>query len=217
MIRFWLTRNWSTIECGKRAMMPMKMISEMPLPMPRSVICSPEPHHEHRARGQEDDRAHGEAEPLHLERDDGLPFDGQAGEPHAHAPGLERGDDDGAVPRQLGQLLPSFLPFLGQLLEVRNDRTQQLQDDGGADVGHDAEGEDGGVLERAAHEQVVEPEQRVRCLARFRLAPAATHRRRERDVRADADDDQERGGEEQPGPELLDLEDIAETFAELSH
>ena len=27
--------------CGKRAKMPMLMTSEMPLPMPRSVICSP--------------------------------------------------------------------------------------------------------------------------------------------------------------------------------
>jgi hypothetical protein len=27
--------------------MPAMMISEMPLPMPRLVICSPEPHQEH--------------------------------------------------------------------------------------------------------------------------------------------------------------------------
>ena len=27
--------------CGKRATMPAKMISEMPLPTPRLVICSP--------------------------------------------------------------------------------------------------------------------------------------------------------------------------------
>ncbi len=29
------------IACGSWAMMPTKMISEMPLPMPRAVICSP--------------------------------------------------------------------------------------------------------------------------------------------------------------------------------
>jgi hypothetical protein len=29
------------MDCGKSATMPAKMISEMPLPMPRSVICSP--------------------------------------------------------------------------------------------------------------------------------------------------------------------------------
>ena len=27
--------------CGRSATMPAKMISEMPLPMPRAVICSP--------------------------------------------------------------------------------------------------------------------------------------------------------------------------------
>ena len=41
MIRFEPTRNWSTIEWGKRAMMPIKMMSEIPFPIPRSVICSP--------------------------------------------------------------------------------------------------------------------------------------------------------------------------------
>ena len=41
MIRLLVTRNWSTIECGNRAIIPMKMMSEMPFPIPRSVICSP--------------------------------------------------------------------------------------------------------------------------------------------------------------------------------
>ncbi len=31
----------STTPLGRPTMMPAKMISEMPLPMPRSVICSP--------------------------------------------------------------------------------------------------------------------------------------------------------------------------------
>ena len=38
--------SWKVVQvwmaaCGMRATMPAKMISEMPLPMPRSVICSP--------------------------------------------------------------------------------------------------------------------------------------------------------------------------------
>ena len=40
-MRFWLTWNCSRMECGKRAIMPMKIMREMPLPIPRSVICSP--------------------------------------------------------------------------------------------------------------------------------------------------------------------------------
>ncbi len=40
-IRFCVVVIWAMIDCGNRATMPMKMMSEMPLPMPRSVICSP--------------------------------------------------------------------------------------------------------------------------------------------------------------------------------
>ena len=91
---------------------------------------------------------------------------------------LQGGDDDGAVPRELGQLLPPFFPFLRQLLEVRDDRAQELEDDRGADVRHDAEREDRGVLERAADEQVVQTEERVGRLTRLRLGEERARRRR---------------------------------------
>ena len=40
----WPVCNWSNVAItarGKLTTMPAKMISDMPLPMPRSVICSP--------------------------------------------------------------------------------------------------------------------------------------------------------------------------------
>ena len=40
----WPVRNWSNVAItalGKLTTIPAKMMSDMPLPMPRSVICSP--------------------------------------------------------------------------------------------------------------------------------------------------------------------------------
>ena len=62
-----------------------------------------------------------------------------------------------AVARVLGDLLAALFAFLGQLLEVRHDRLQQLEDDRGADVGHDAQREDRGVAEVAAYKEIVQP------------------------------------------------------------
>jgi hypothetical protein len=74
------------------------------------------------------------------------------------AAGLQRGDEDRAVTRQLRNLLAAFLAFLLQLLEVRHDRAHQLEDDRGRNVRHNAEREDRGPLERAAHEHIIESE-----------------------------------------------------------
>ena len=48
------------------------------------------------------------------------------------------------------------LAFLVQLLEARNDHAQQLNNDRGRDVGHDAHGEDRYLQQRSATEQVHE-------------------------------------------------------------
>ncbi len=67
------------IECGNRAMMPMKMISEMPLPMPRSVICSPSHIMNIVPAVRKMTVLMVNAEPLHLQRHDRRALDGQAG------------------------------------------------------------------------------------------------------------------------------------------
>ncbi len=75
------------------------------------------------------------------------------------AEGLDEADADRPVAGVLGDLLPPELPFLGQALEVGPDDGQQLEDDRGADVGHDAQGEDGHPGHVPAREQVDEAEQ----------------------------------------------------------
>ena len=103
------------------------------------------PHHEHRARGQEDYRADRKGQALYLDRDDGQPFNVHAGQPHADPPGLQRGHQHRAVPGQLRQLLAPFLPFFRQLLKIGDHGAEELENDRSADIRHDPEGEDGCV------------------------------------------------------------------------
>ena len=63
---------------------------------------------------------------------------------------LDDDDTHGEVTHDLVQLLTTALAFTLQTLEVRDDHTQQLDDDGRGDVRHDTKGEDGGVTESAA-------------------------------------------------------------------
>ena len=67
-----------------------------------------------------------------------------------------------AVAGVLRDLLPALFALLVQLLEVRDDRAEQLQDDRGGDVRHDPQGEDRRLGEGPAHEQVVQAEERAR-------------------------------------------------------
>ena len=71
---------------------------------------------------------------------------------------LHEGQGDGQVPGGLGELLLPDRPLVAPLLELRDHRREQLDDDRAGDVGHDAEPEDGEPDERAAGEQVEEPE-----------------------------------------------------------
>ena len=124
---------------GSRLTMLIVMISEMPLPMPRSVICSPShissivpvvmvttvssrnprPGHHHDVAV--------DADALGMLQRDG------------HGVALDEAKHHGQVAAVLGDLLAARIAFARQPLQGRNDRRQQLQDDGGADVGHDAQ------------------------------------------------------------------------------
>ena len=53
---------------------------------------------------------------------------------------LKGAQDDGQVPRVLGDLTAAKLTLFLQVLKVGPNHDQQLQDDGGRDVGHDAQG-----------------------------------------------------------------------------
>ena len=68
----------------------------------------------------------------------------------ADAEGLEGAQGDGAVAGVLIQLAAPGLALLLHLGDGLIDHAHQLQDDARRDVGHDAQGEDRHVLERAA-------------------------------------------------------------------
>ena len=65
------------------------------------------------------------------------------------SPAHQQAQTNGGVPGDLGDLLLAFLTLLlGHPLQGRNGDGQQLDDDGGVDVGLNAQREDGGSAER---------------------------------------------------------------------
>ncbi len=168
MFPLFVSKYWKTPP-GMPSTIPAKMMSEMPLPMPRSVICSPT----HMMK----------AVPvvsvsmlMHPEAPAGVRHDiadarrvGQVAvvqrlEAERHPEGLHSGQDDRPVARVLVDLPGPLLALLAQLLERLPHHRQELQDDARADVRHDAEGEDRQVAQRAAAEHVEQTEQPAPCL-----------------------------------------------------
>ena len=163
----------------------------MPLPRPRSVICSPshirnivpvtsviaviDPERE--ARVEHEAR-------LRLERD-------------RDAERLEEREPERRVARVLRDLAPAGFAFLLQRLERRHDHRAQLHDDRRRDVRHDAEREDREARQRAAREHVEQAED----AALLRAEQLVEHGRvdaRHRDVRPDPVDDERAQQEPQP-------------------
>ena len=98
---------------GRLATMPAKMMSEMPLPMPREVICSPS-------------HIRNTVPPVSVmtvDRRKNMP--GSTTRPalpleaDGNAIGLQCGEEHRAVARVLVDLLAALLAFLLQLLEMR--------------------------------------------------------------------------------------------------
>ena len=112
-----------------------------------------EPHQENRAAGQRDN---GRQAKCQAGRDDNVPH---CSSPMAMRIGLHGGEHHRAVARVLVDLLASGLAFLLQLFEGGRNRRHQLNDDGGGDVGHDAECEDRHAPNRAAGQHVEDIEQ----------------------------------------------------------
>jgi hypothetical protein len=79
--------------------------------------------------------------------------------PGAEHAGLDDGEDEGEPASVLGELLAAGLALLGELGDAGDGDAEELEDDGGVDVGHDAEGKDGELAEGAAGEGVQEVEQ----------------------------------------------------------
>ena len=142
---------------GSRETIDAKIISEMPLPMPRWVISSPihisstQPAVRQttiritRARREVVDHRRARGVALRAEQED-------------VADRLGGREADGQVARVLRDARLTDLALLLQLLQRRRDDRQQLQDDRGRDVGHDPEREDRDAGQAAAGEQVEEAE-----------------------------------------------------------
>ena len=147
-----------TIAEGRRTTMPAKMMSEIPLPIPFSEICSPS----HMIS------AVPVVSVIMVRRRNPQPGSGtmtaaapapHALEPHRDAERLDQRQHDGAVARVLGDLLLPRLALLGEPLERGDHHGEELQDDGGGDVRHDPQREDGQAAQVAAREEVDHAEQ----------------------------------------------------------
>ncbi len=139
--------------------MPEKMISEMPLPMPRLVICSPS-------------HIRNMVPPVSVitvvmrkNMPGSVTTLVAALEADGDAIGLEDRQDHGAVAGILVDDLAALLALLLELLERRHDRGHQLHDDRRRDVRHDAEGEDRHAADGAAGEHVEHADQAARLRA----------------------------------------------------
>ena len=141
-------------------------------------------------------------------RDDGHEFEADTRRHHhRHAGGglrfkrdgdtqsLERRQRHGAVARVLRDLAPPAFALFLQLLELRHRGRHQLHDDGGGDVRHDAEREHRETAERTAGEHVEQADDgALRALEQ--LGERDRVDARDRDVGADAVDDERAEDEE---------------------
>ena len=131
----------------------------------------PHPHQQGGARGEgQDNYEHGPHREVGQQVDPA--HQGAAVEQECEAGRLEKGDADGEVARPLGDLALAHRTLLLPLLDAGDHHTEDLHDDRGRDVGHDPQREDGELGERAAREQLHEPEDPTR---RVGLVPHQLH------------------------------------------
>ena len=123
---------------------------------------------------------------------------------------LHQGQRHRQVPGGLGDLLLPHGALVAPLLQLGDDRRQQLNDDGAGDVGHDAQAEDGQAHQRPTAEEVEEAENaRGRRRALERLQPAPVHPRYG-DVGPDLVEGDDGQGEDDLVAKVGDPEDVGE-------
>jgi hypothetical protein len=114
---------------------------------------------------------------------------------------------DGHVARPLRDFPPPQLAFLLQLRQRLVHHRQQLEDDRGRDVRHDAQGEDRQPAQVAAAEQIDETQRRAGLVIEETLQRLDVDARRG-DVRAQPVDRQNAHGEQHTPAQVGDPEDI---------
>ena len=137
-----------------------------------------------------------------------LPKSSAAVEQEDQAGALHDGEGDGEVTGRLGQLALADRALLAPLLELRDHRLEQLDDDRRGDVGHDPEPEDGGSGERAAREQVEEAEDAAGLVGGGDALDLVEVDPGHDDVRAEQVDGDDEQGEQDLVAEVRDLEHV---------
>src|SRR5690606_1515544 len=128
-------------------------------------------------------------------------------EPDRRGVGLNETEDNRAVARELAQLAPAHLAFLGPLRELRDDvHRQQLNDDRRRDIRHDPEGEYGELVQRAPGERVQQSEQVAALhVRRLQRLPGDV---RHRDERTDGEDERDDQRDQDPVAQVFDVPDV---------
>src|SRR5438309_560540 len=126
---------------------------------------------------------------------------------HPEAVSLEDAQHDGQISGPLGERLLALFVAL-HLLDDREHRPRQLEDDARRDVRHDAEGEDRRAAQGAAREEIVQSEQRARSPGAHEVGEGVDVHARRRDVRPDPVNHEAQQGKEELFLELRDLEQI---------
>ena len=182
--------------------MPAKIRIEMPLPRPRSVICSPSHIRNIVPVDQLTTAVMRKPKPGSITRP------GRAFQRDRDAERLEERQAQRAVARVLRDLAPAGFAFLLQRLERRHHVGHQLHDDRRRDVRHDAQREHREARQRAAREHV-EQAQDAALLALEQLRELVRVDARHRDVRADAVDHEREQQEDKPAPQVAELAALA--------
>jgi hypothetical protein len=99
-----------------------------------------------------------------------------------------------------------FSKLRRELLQRRDDHLQQLQDDRGGDIGHDAQREDGDPAQAAAAEEVEQAQDAVAAQVLLDRVDRAGADARRRDVGAEAIEGEQPSGEQDLLADLRDPE-----------
>jgi hypothetical protein len=134
---------------------------------------------------------------------------GAVGEGKGDGQRLHGTQNHGDVAGPLRDFAPPQLPFFLQLSQWLVNHGEQLEDDGGGDVGHDAQGEDGQAAKVAAAEQIDEAEGAARLLVKELRQQLEVHAGG-RYLRAQTIYGQDTEGEQDPLAQVGDAEDISD-------
>ena len=157
-----------------------------------------QPHQEHGARCQADHRRHAKAKAWcqHQTR--------RAFKRNRNTHRLKKRQTQGAVARELRDLAAAGFAFFLELLECGNHISEQLHDDGGRDVGHDAQCKDREAFQRAAREHI-EQIQNAALLAAEQCLQLGRINTRNRNVCAHAVNDQREQQKHEPIAQVTEL------------